>query len=68
MLQHIVGGIHDAGVDIAGHVQVEQVGAVLGVIEFEGDVLIDRHGDGLGGRIRLETVVQRDGGVFHDCY
>jgi hypothetical protein len=30
--------------------------------------LIDRYGDGLGGRIRLETVVKCDCGVFHDCY
>eukprot|EP01132_Coremiostelium_polycephalum_P021847 gene21848-biopygen12291 len=66
LLQHVVGGVHDARVDIAGHVEVEQVGAVLGVIEFESDVLVDRHGDGLGSRVRLEAMVQSDGGVFHE--
>jgi len=65
LLQHVVGGVHDACVDVAGHVQVEQVGAVLGVVEFEGDVLVDRHGHGLGGRVRFEAVVQCNGGVFH---
>ena len=40
---------------------------MLGIIELEGDVLVDRHGDGLGGRVRLEAVVQCNGGVFHDA-
>ncbi len=68
LFQHIIGGVHDSGVNVARHVQVEQVGAVLGVIEFEGNILIDRHCDSLGGRVRREAMVQCDGGVFHDWY
>src|SRR5690606_23210555 len=33
LLEHGVGRVHDAGVDIAGHLQVEQVGTVLGAVE-----------------------------------
>ena len=53
LLQHIVGRVHDAGVDIAGHRQVEKVGAVLGVIKFIGDGLVYRHRDRLGRRLAL---------------
>ena len=40
--QHGLGGVHDAGVDVAGHLQVEQVGTVLGVVEGVGGGLVDR--------------------------
>ena len=65
LLQHRLGGIHDAGVDVAGHGQVEQVGAVLGIVELVGDGLVDGHGDGMGGGVRLVAAVDGDGFVFH---
>mmetsp|Transcript_5968 Transcript_5968/g.23715 ORF Transcript_5968/g.23715 Transcript_5968/m.23715 type:complete len:341 (+) Transcript_5968:5957-6979(+) len=61
LLQHIVGRVHDAAVDVAGHLQVEQVGAMLGAVEGIGHGLVDRHGDRLGGRVRRVAAVHRQG-------
>ena len=50
-LQHAVGRIHDPAVDVAGHLQVEQVRAMLRVVERIGHRLVDRdcHRPGRGG-------------------
>ncbi len=65
LFQHVRGGVHDAGIDIAGNGQVEQVRAMLGVIELVGNGLVNRHGDGLGGRVGLEAGMDSQGLVFH---
>ncbi len=51
LLQHIVGRVHDAAVDVARHLQVEQVGTVLGVVKGVRGGLIDRHGHRVGVRV-----------------
>ena len=43
--------VHDARVDVALQTEVEQVGAVLRVVEGVGGRLVDRDGHGLGGRV-----------------
>ena len=65
LLQHIGGRVHDAGVDVAGDFQVEQVGPVLGVIKGVRGGLVDRHRGGLGGRFGFITVVQGQRFEFH---
>ncbi|MCY1425350.1 hypothetical protein D9M71_411370 [compost metagenome] len=55
LLEHVVGGVHDARIDVAGNLQVKQVGAVLGVVEGEGGGLVDRYGHRLGGRVGAEA-------------
>ena len=35
LFQHIVGGVHDPRINIARHLEVEQVGAMLGAVEGE---------------------------------
>ncbi len=57
--------VHDAGVDVAGDRQVEQVGAVLGVVEGVRRGLVDRHGGGLGGRFGRVAMMERDGFELH---
>jgi hypothetical protein len=49
LFQHVLRGVHDARVDVARHLQVEQVGAVLRAVEGVGHRLVQRHGHGLGG-------------------
>jgi len=61
LLEHVGGGVHDARVDIARDLEVEEVGAVLGVIELVGDRLVDRHDDRLRGRVGLVS------GVYGEC-
>jgi hypothetical protein len=65
LLQHVVGRVHDAGVDIPQHRQVEQVGAVLGVVEGVCGSLVNRNCDGLGGGIRAIARVHCFGLDFH---
>ncbi|MNZ66269.1 hypothetical protein D3C78_844880 [compost metagenome] len=64
-LQHGVGRVHDPRIDVAGHLQVEQVGAVLGVVERVGGGLVDRHGHRPGGRIGAVAGVDGEGFQFH---
>jgi hypothetical protein len=52
-LEHVLGRVHDAGVDVAGDLEVEEVGAVLGAVEGVGSRLVDRDGDRLGRRLGL---------------
>ena len=59
------GRIHDPGVDVARDLEVEQVGAVLRAVERIRHGLVDRHGDGLGGRIGRITAMDCDGFELH---
>ena len=52
-LQHRVGGIHDAGIDVAEDLKVEQRRGMIGVFEDEGRGLVDRRGPRAGGGIGL---------------
>ncbi|MNL18749.1 hypothetical protein D3C87_1399070 [compost metagenome] len=65
LFQHVVGGVHDAGVDVARHRQVEQIRPVLGAVELVGHRLVDGHGHRLGGGIVGKAVVQGQGRIFH---
>ena len=51
LFKHGGGRIADARVNVARHFQVEQVGAVLRVVERVAGGLVDRHRDGLLGRV-----------------
>jgi hypothetical protein len=66
LFQHVGGRVHDPRVDVAGDLEVEQVGAVLGVVEGVGCGLVDRHRDGLGGRVGTVAAMHGDGFDFHD--
>jgi hypothetical protein len=52
-LQHRSGGIHDARIDVAEDLQVEQGRGVIGIFKDEGRRLIDRRGARAGGGIGL---------------
>ena len=65
LFEHGVGRVHDARVDVAGDLQVEQVGTVLGVVEGKGAGLVDRHGHRLGGRVGAVAGVDGQGFQFH---
>ena len=65
LLQDRVGGIHDTAVDIARYRQVEQIGAVLGVVESVGGSLVDRRGGGVGSRVAGVAGVQGNCFRFH---
>ena len=60
LLQHIGGGVHDPGVDVARHLQIEQVGPVLGVIKGIGHGLVDGHCHCTGGRVGAVTAMHGD--------
>jgi hypothetical protein len=51
LLQHRLRGVHDAGVDVARHLEVEQVGTMLGAVERIGHRLVQRHGHRVRGRL-----------------
>ncbi len=57
LLQHVIGRVHDARVDIARHLEIEQVCTMLGVVERVGGGLVDRNSHGLGSRIGRVTGV-----------
>ena len=61
LLEHVGGRVHDPGVDVSRHLEVEQVRAVLGVVEGVGDGLVDRHRHRAGGRVRGVAAVHGDG-------
>ena len=65
LFEHGGGGIHDPGVDVARHLQVEQIGAVLSVVERVGGGLVNGNGNGLGGGFRGIAAVDGDGFDFH---
>ena len=51
LLKDIVGGVHDAGVDVAKFLEGKQVGGMFGVFELVGGSLIDGDGTGPGGGV-----------------
>ena len=60
LLEDVPGRVHDARVDVARHLEREQVGGVLGVVELVRRRLVDRHCPRLRGRVRGLTAVQGD--------
>ena len=56
-----LGGVHDAGVDVARLGEGEEVGGVFGVAELVGGGLIDRHRPGAGGGVGLLAGVDLPG-------
>ena len=67
LLQHVVGRIHDARVDVAELLEREQVGGVLGIAELVGRGLINRHSNGAGGRIGTPAGVKGNGFRMFRC-
>ncbi len=65
LFKHVGGGIHDARINVARHLQIEQVGAVLGVIERVRGGLVDRYRHGPGGRVRAIACMNGEGFQFH---
>ena len=65
LFEHVGGGIHDARIDVARHLQIEEVGAMLGIVERIGRGLVDRHRHGLGCRVRAVARMNRQGLQFH---
>ncbi len=62
LLEHVGGGVHDAGVDVAQLFQGEQVGGMFGVLELVAGGLVDRHGTAAGGGVGHLAGVQLAGG------
>jgi hypothetical protein len=65
LLEDILRRVHDPRVDVAGHLEVEQVGAVLRAVEGIGGRLVDRYGDCLGRRFGAVAGVDGEGFEFH---
>ena len=65
MLKDILRRVHDARIDISGHLQVEEVGTVLRVVEGIGGGLVNRHRHRFGGRFGAVAAVDGDGFQFH---
>ena len=63
--QHVVRRIHDTGINIARHFQIEQVCAVLRAVESISHCLVNRHRNRFGNRIRGITGVNRKSFEFH---
>ena len=59
LLQHGIGGIADAGIDVAEGLQPEQRGGVIDILEYERSGLIDRRGAGAGRRLGLRAGMDR---------
>jgi hypothetical protein len=65
LLQHVAGRIHDARVDVALNLEVEQVCTVLGVVEGVAGGLIDGHRNRPRRPFRRVTRVDGEGLEFH---
>ena len=65
LLEHVRGRVHDARVDVAGDLEVEQVGAVLGVVERVRRGLVDWHRDGPCRGVGSEACVDDEGLELH---
>ncbi|MEY9604659.1 hypothetical protein AB7M74_000202 [Bradyrhizobium japonicum] len=61
LLQHTGGRIGDARIDVAGALQIEQRGGVVGILEHVGRGLVDRHRAGAGRGIRMLARMQAQG-------
>src|SRR5579872_7430495 len=59
------GRVSDPAVAKALNFQIEQGGTVIGAVECVGCSLVDRHGYGLGGRIRLIAAMYGNGLITH---
>jgi hypothetical protein len=66
--QHGVGGVHDAAVDVACHLQVKQVSAVLGVVKRVSHGLVNRHSHRFGGGVGRVATVYGNGFDFHGFF
>ena len=66
-LQHRVGRIADAGIDVAEGLQAEQRGRMVDVLEHERRRLIDRRRARAGGRIGLRAGMDRERGKAWDA-
>ena len=66
LLQHRAGGVHDAAVDVALDLEIEQVGPVLGVVEGVGGGLVDGHRHRAGGGLRAVSTVDGQGFELHE--
>jgi hypothetical protein len=68
LLEHGVGRIADAGVDVAEGLKADQRGGVIDVVEHERRGLVDRGRARAGGRVRLRAGMDRErgkaGGAF----
>jgi hypothetical protein len=62
LLQHGIGRIADAGIDVAEGLQAEQRRGVVDILEHERGGLIDRRGTRAGGRVRLGAGMDRERG------
>ena len=63
--EHGCGGVHNAGVDVAGHIEIEQIGAVAGVVEGVRGGLVNRHRRRFGGGVGCVACVQGEGFGLH---
>ena len=61
LLQHVVGRVHDARVDVAEFLEPEQVGGVVGALELVRRRLIDRHRDRARAGIGAPSGVESEG-------
>ena len=66
LLEHVGGGVHQAGVDVAEFAESEEVGGVLGIIKDEGAGLVEGNGACVGGGFRLVAGVEALGLEFHN--
>src|SRR5882724_10001726 len=65
LFKYGVSGIPNPSIDISLDFEIEEGRSMLRAIKFEGDGLVDRHRDGLRGRVAFVTCVNRDGFSFH---
>ena len=63
--QYRIGRIHDAGIDIARYLEIEQIGPMLGTVESVGCGLVDRYGHRFRGGIGLIAGVNGERFEFH---
>ena len=59
LLEHVVGRVHDAGVDVAELFQREQVRRMLCALKLVRGRLVDRHRDRTGRRVGAPACVER---------
>ena len=65
LLQNGGSRVHDAGVNIAGDIEIKKIGAVLRIIEGIAGGLINGNGDGAGGRVGTVSGVNGKGSAVH---
>ncbi len=68
LLEHGVGRIADARIDVAEGLQPEQRGGVIDAFEYEGRRLIDRRRARAGGRIGLRAGVNGERGKAGNAF